>query len=156
MPMFRRASGQLLTSKDVPGHKCRTHVQRSQIDCSLLQTAFTQQSIHPDERLRSLLDRVLEASFVRDHQLEPTQDSIEGWLIMGADFIDHGSLSTHSPVPGGSIYRLFISGTGYVCLFCGRTKSSTPRALGCVRGHLGHRPFHCQGRSGGCIACHGE
>jgi hypothetical protein len=114
---------------------------------------FTQQSNHPDERLRALLDRVLGASFIRDHQLEPTQDSIEGRMIMGDN---HGFSSNHSPAPCGSIYRLFLSGDEHTCLFCGSIRGSISRAVGCVRRHLGHRPFHCQGRLGGCTTCHEE
>jgi hypothetical protein len=141
------------TIKEISGYKSRTHAQRSRIDYSLLRIVFMQGSHHPDKRLRSLLDRVLEASFIHDHHLEPTQDSIEGWLIMGDDFVDRGSSSTHSPAPCRSIYLPFIS--GHMCLFCGSTKGSISRALGCVRSHLGHRPFHCQGRSGDCTACDG-
>jgi hypothetical protein len=153
MSMLRRVTGQSLTSKHV---ESRTYIHRSRVDYSLLQTAFTQQSNHPDERLRSLLDRVLEASFIRDHQLEPTQDSVEGWLIMGDDFIDHGSSSTYSPAPCGSIYRPFISGAEHMCLFCGSTRGGISRALGCVRRHLGHRPFPCKGRLGDCTTCPDE
>jgi hypothetical protein len=120
-----------------------------------LQTVFTQQSNHPDKRLRSLLNRVLKSSFIRDNELEPTQESIEGLLIMGDGFVDHASSSTHSPAPRGSIYLHFISGR--TCLFCGSTKGSISRALGCVRYHLYHRPFHCPlGRFGDCNRCHGR
>ena len=154
LPSLYSASRQLPTSEAVSGHKSGTHAQRSRIDYPLLQTAFTEQSNHPDNRLRSLLDRVIEAPFIRDHQLEPTQDSIEGWLIMDDDLIDHGSSSTHSPAPCGSIYRLFISGSEHMCLFCGSKRGGLSRALGCVRRHLDHRPFRCQGKLGGCNTCH--
>jgi hypothetical protein len=155
LPNLCSASRQLSTSEAVSGYKSRTQAQRARIDYTLLQTAFTEQSSHPDNRLRYLLDRVIGAPFIRDHQLEPTQDSIEGWLIMGDDFIDHGPSFTHSPAPYGSIYRLFISGDGYMCLFCGSKRDGLSRALGCVRRHLGHRPFQCQGRPGGCATCDG-
>jgi hypothetical protein len=156
MPTLRSTSAQLPRSKAVSGCKYRTPTQRSRVDFSFLEAVFTDQSGHPNERLRSLLDRVLEASFIRDHQLEPTQDSIEGRLFMGDDFIDHESSSTHSPALSGSIYCLFISGAKHMCLFCRKPRGGISRALGCVRGHLGHRPFHCQGISAGCTACHGE
>ncbi|KAG8814981.1 hypothetical protein FRC19_001348 [Serendipita sp. 401] len=43
----------------------------------------------------------------------------------------------------------------YKCCVCGELKSTSGRALGCVRSDLNHRPYVCQGSPMGCIKCPG-
>jgi hypothetical protein len=58
---------------------------------------------------------------------------------------------------GTPLSALFTDPKQCKCLICGNQKTSAQRALECVRGHLGYRPFHCSGPGQGCKKCrHGE
>jgi hypothetical protein len=46
---------------------------------------------------------------------------------------------------------MFLEKGSNKCLFCGEYKSVLSRAVGCVRRHLEHRPFVCDGLS--CELC---
>ncbi|KIM30298.1 hypothetical protein M408DRAFT_296558 [Serendipita vermifera MAFF 305830] len=48
-----------------------------------------------------------------------------------------------------SLFTLFVDEKLRCCLFCGSSKTTISRALGCVRSHLGHKPFRCTG----CQSC---
>jgi hypothetical protein len=49
--------------------------------------------------------------------------------------------------------NIFVDSVEKKCLLCGAPKTSMPRALGCVRSHLGLRPFTCPGPQKGCRKC---
>lgn len=129
--------------------KSQAASQRIQVDQALLQDAFTARSCHPDEHLRALLDRILESEFLQNHQQEPTSDSLEGYTFLS-------DIPMHAGVPDGSIYLAFIEQSANRCLMCGNVKDCISRALGCVRRHLDHRPYHCPGSLGDCRKCQGR
>lgn len=124
--------------------------RRSKVDHDLLDKAFTPSSGQPDEHLRSCLDRVLDASFYRNDELEPKLDSEDGITILG--FPTDSRLSSNF-IMSKSVYHLFIDAKKKACLICNQSKGTVLRATGCVRGHLGHRPFRCTGEAAGCASC---
>lgn len=88
-------------------------------------------------------------------QLEPTVGSLEGGRLVGVPPSDMRS----TIATGRSIYAIFVK-TVYskarICLICGANKCSLERALGCIRSHLGLRPFTCGGVAEGCGLCDGR
>jgi len=71
-----------------------------------------------------------------------------------ADDVSHGLELPLRPFKD-SIYKVFVAKEGH-CMFgdverneCKKVETRIQRALGHVRGHLGHRPFVCDG----CIRC---
>jgi len=111
----------------------------------LLGNAFDAGSFHPSPFLSRLLDEVLVSSFLRSNVLEPLLGDGDGIAVL-ADLIH---LSDFPPITekqlGQSLYTLFVSREENTCLICGKPKASLERALGCVRAHLGQKPFGCVG-----------
>jgi hypothetical protein len=113
-----------------------------------LRTAFTDNSVYPDPFRRYCLDLLIESLHLYANRLEPDQNSLEAIQILGPAA---GCLpSTTAP---GSILNVFVDSVEKKCLVCGATKTSMPRTLGCVRSHLGLRPFTCPGPQEGCRKC---
>ena len=116
---------------------------------SLISEAFTERSYHPSVALRVLLDCIKLSSFITDQVSEPCITDKYSISVL-AQIID---LPQCPPIdfgtPKGSLYTMFIDKQSYRCLMCGSSKTSVARALGCVRSHLGHRPFRCSG----CQSC---
>ncbi|KAG8830633.1 hypothetical protein FRC17_004584 [Serendipita sp. 399] len=124
--------------------------ERSKIDISTLTTAFTSQSTHPDPQLRALLDTIPTTSFYLKQELEPRMDTPEAALILskaGAPFLACNVRKDQS------LLFLFVDPDENQCLFCLKPYPCPDRALGCVRKHLGHRPFSCGGGLVGCTKC---
>ncbi|KAG8834969.1 hypothetical protein FRC17_006065 [Serendipita sp. 399] len=124
--------------------------QRSTIDESVLLHAFTDQSPHPDPRRRSLLDAVMHSPFYHEHQHEPRLDAIDAELF--AILWDFPSFVV-APSKNQSIFSLFVDPGRRECMICAKTHRTSDRALGCIRKHLGHRPFWCGGEKAGCTRC---
>lgn len=101
---------------------------------------------------RTLLSRIRASTWLKSHLLEPTFGVQDG--------VTHGlDLSGLGLKKKESVYRAFLEdGTGG-CLFpsvdggkgsgCGKKEKRPLRALAHIRGHLGHRPFVCDG----CYKC---
>ncbi|KAG8834976.1 hypothetical protein FRC17_006072 [Serendipita sp. 399] len=124
--------------------------ERSTIDISTLNTAFTSQSTHPDPQLRALLDIIPTTSFYLNQELEPRIDTPEAALILskaGTPFLACNVRKDRS------LLSLFVDSDENQCLFCFKAYPCPDRALGCVRKHLGHRPFSCGGELVGCTKC---
>jgi hypothetical protein len=122
----------------------KRYIHRAQPNRNFLDTLFTAQSDRPNEYLRQCLNRIRVASFYLQGEHEPTQNTPDGLAILQTT-----PLSSSRSDP--SIYRIFLDGT--LCLMCGEEKKSVPRAVGCVRKHLDHRPFRCRGQLDGCENC---
>lgn len=124
-----------------------THYSIKQRGC--LAVAFTKDSCHPSIALRSLLDYVLPSAFILDQSHEPFFTDKLAMLFI--ERIIH--LPQCPPIDFGnskrSLFTIFVEKAAFRCLFCGLCKTSMPRALGCVRSHLGHKPFRCSG----CQSC---
>ena len=101
---------------------------------------------------RTILSRIRASTWLKSHLLEPTFGVQDG--------VTHGlDLSGLGLKKKESVYRAFLEdGTGG-CLFpsvdggkgswCGKKEKRPLRALAHIRGHLGHRPFVCDG----CYKC---
>jgi len=100
----------------------------------------------------TILSRIRASTWLKSHLLEPTFGVQDG--------VTHGlDLSGLGLKKKESVYRAFLEdGTGS-CLFpsvdgakgswCGKKEKRPLRALAHIRGHLGHRPFVCDG----CYKC---
>jgi hypothetical protein len=112
---------------------------------NILAVAFTENAYHPNPALRALLYEVRRSSFVLYNQCEPLIADYDS-LCMLAKIVDlPGCPSFPLASMQCSLFTVFVGRSEYRCLFCGSCKTSLARALGCVRSHLGHRPFHCIG-----------
>lgn len=121
--------------------------QRAEANATILDCAFSSDSVR-----RTILSRIRASTWLKSHSLEPTFGSQDG--------ITHGlDVSGLGLKKKDSIYRAFlVDGTGG-CLFpsaeggkggrCGKKEKRPLRALAHIRGHLGHRPFACDG----CYKC---
>jgi hypothetical protein len=119
----------------------------------LLSGAFRLPSNFPSEARARLLDLIIQASFIKAHQLEPSIDSSEGQVLLKNvwDLPDCPPMAFQKS--NLSIFALLIDLNVRRCLICGSAKSSLDRAIGCVRSHLDHRPFVCGGEPAGCFRC---
>jgi len=117
----------------------------SQESNTILANAFTDASSAPNPALRKLLEEVLQSAFLRKQKVEPLLSEAAGRSmvakLVGLEGYDQIFLR------GGarSIYSLFVKKGTNRCLFCYSEKKALARAVGCVRSHLGHRPFVCAG-----------
>jgi len=112
-----------------------------------VRTAFKNNSVYPDPFRRYCLDSIVESQ-LDINQLEPDQNSLEAIQILGP-----AAFCLPSTTAPGSILNIFVDSVEKKCLVCGAPKTSMPRALGCVRSHLGLRPFPCPGPQMGCRKC---
>jgi hypothetical protein len=115
----------------------------------LLSEAFTEGSCHPNVALRSLLNCIQHSKFIANQEAEPTLTDDYSIYVL-AQIV---TLPQCPPIdfnaPKRSLFTLFVDKPHHRCLICNTHKSSLSRALGCVRSHLGHRPFWCMG----CQSC---
>lgn len=125
----------------------KRYIHRAQPKQNFLDALFTAESVRPNEYLRQCLNRIRVASFYLQGEHEPTQNTPDGLAILQTT----PPSSSRSAKSDPSIYRIFLDGT--LCLMCGEEKKSVPRAAGCVRKHLDHRPFRCRGQLDGCANC---
>lgn len=102
----------------------------------------------------SLLRDVQNSSFLSENQHEPSFGTADADLLLGGH--DDLKLRLNSQLKGKSIYHLFLDDQHRKCLLCGINKTSTSRALACIRSHLDHRPFSCLGSPSGCRKCSAE
>ncbi|KAG8835428.1 hypothetical protein FRC17_003327 [Serendipita sp. 399] len=120
------------------------------VDIATLSRAFTDQSPHPDTTRRTLLDEILRSSFYLENEHEPQLSTLEADIILVMAGLDP---LADCVTRKGSIYSLLINAVTMACLICDKTHGTTNRALGCVRKHLGHRPFVCKGMRDRCRNC---
>jgi hypothetical protein len=113
-----------------------------------LRNAFTDNSVYPDPFRRYCLDLVIDSLHLYENRIEPDQNSPEAIQILGP-----AAACLPSTTAPGSILNVFVDSVEKRCLVCGATKTSMPRILGCVRSHLGLRPFTCPGLQKGCRKC---
>ena len=120
----------------------RFHGQRFQSDPTIVERSFRK-----DTTRRTLLSRIVDTRWFKEQTMEPLFQS-------PADDVTHGLELPLRPFKD-SIYRAFVAKEGQ-CMFgdvekseCKKIETRIQRALGHVRGHLGHRPFVCDG----CIRC---
>src|SRR5258706_1420024 len=131
----------------------RFHGQRFQSDPTIVERSFRK-----DPTRRTLLSRIVDTRWFKEQTMEPLFQS-------PADDVSHGLELPLRPFKD-SIYKAFVAKEGH-CMFgdvekseCKKIETRIQRALGHVRGHLGQRPFVCDGcirrntRSG--CACHGR
>jgi hypothetical protein len=113
--------------------------------------AFTESSNHPNVALRKLLDCILHSTFIHDQACEPriTDDYSKYVLRQISDLI--GCPRIDFSMSKQSLFTLFVGKSGLrpCCLICDKSRESIPRTLGCVRSHLQHKPFRCEG----CQSC---
>ena len=121
--------------------------QRTEANTTILDHAFSNDPVR-----RTILSRIRASTWLKAHLLEPTFGTQDG--------VTHGlDLSGLGLKKKESVYRAFLEdGTGG-CLFpsvdgkkgdrCGKKEKRPLRALAHIRGHLGHRPFGCDG----CYRC---
>ncbi|KAG8819598.1 hypothetical protein FRC19_009672 [Serendipita sp. 401] len=130
---------------------CRMSGERSIVDPSVLSRAFTADSSHPDIQRRALLEKILKSPFYLSQEHEPRLDLSDAGFI---PLMTSASLSLACGAPRkGSIYSVFVDPNAKACLFCDKAHRSIERTIGCVRKHLGHRPFACRGEIDGCNSC---
>jgi hypothetical protein len=110
----------------------------------VLSEAFAEGSCHPNVALRSLLDCILHSTFIANQEPEPTLTDEYSVYVLAQIVI-----LPQCPPVDFSLFTLFVDKSHHCCLMCNTHKSSLSRALGCVRSHLGHRPFWCTG----CQSC---
>lgn len=121
--------------------------QRTEANITILDRAFSSDPIR-----RAILSRIRASTWLKSHLLEPTFGAQDG-VTHGLDVSGLGLKKKES------VYRAFLEdGTGG-CLFpcvdggkegaCGKKEKRPLRALAHIRGHLGHRPFVCDG----CYKC---
>jgi hypothetical protein len=121
--------------------------QRTEANITILDRAFSNDPVR-----RTLLSRIRASTWLKSHLLEPTFGAQDG-VTYGLDVSGLGLKKKES------VYRAFLEdGTGG-CLFpsvdggkggrCGKKEKRPLRALAHIRGHLGHRPFLCDG----CYKC---
>ena len=120
----------------------RFHGQRFQSDPTIVERSFRK-----DPTRRTLLSRIVDTRWFKEQTMEPLFQS-------PADDVTHGLELPLRPFKD-SIYKAFVAKEGQ-CMFgdvekseCKKIETRIQRALGHVRGHLGHRPFVCDG----CIRC---
>jgi hypothetical protein len=100
-----------------------------------------------------LLNLIKVSHFIRLDQLEPIINSKEGDSLLSSVYNLPGCPPISKRHDNRSIYSLLIDPLLKKCLICGKEKRSSVRAMSCVRGHLGHRPFTCGGEPTGCRIC---
>ena len=120
----------------------RFHGQRFQSDPTIIERSFKK-----DPTRRTLLSRITDTRWFKEQAMEPMFQS-------PADDVSHGLELPLRPFKD-SIYKAFVAKEGH-CTFgdverneCKKVETRIQRALGHVRGHLGHRPFVCDG----CARC---
>lgn len=120
----------------------RFHGQRFQSDPTIVDRSFKK-----DPTRRTLLSRIVDTRWFKEQTMEPMFQS-------PADDVSQGLELPLRPFKD-SIYKAFVAKEG-TCMFgdvekneCKKVETRIQRALGHVRGHLGHRPFVCDG----CIRC---
>lgn len=138
---------------ELPPQADLTHYSMNQRE--FLVVAFTRNSCNSNAALRRLLDFVLTSAFILEQTHEPFLADKPSLHLL--ERIIH--LPQCPPIDfrnsKRSLFTLFVERAPFVektlfrCLFCGLCKTSMPRALGCVRSHLGHKPFRCSG----CQSC---
>lgn len=116
-------------------------------------TTFGRDSHFPNDALSELYRIIKVSSFVLNHQLEPVLSSEEGRTLVKAILYVPDCPNAAWEDSDRSVFTLFIDCKAYMCLICGRQKTSLERVIGCVRSHLGHRPFICPGAVVGCASC---
>ncbi|KAG8838960.1 hypothetical protein FRC18_001779 [Serendipita sp. 400] len=129
----------------------RRRGERTTVNPTILSFAFTEESPHPDPERRALLGQILVSQFYlrQDHEPQFGSPDAECVPLMAGTFL---SLACNAPRKG-SIFSLFVDMNTKMCLFCDKTHGSVERVIGCVRKHLGHRPFVCRGAKDGCKSC---
>jgi hypothetical protein len=128
-------------------------VENSTIDHDFLDNGFSATSRYPDPIHRRLLLAFRKSQPYLCDQLEPILGSQEAEWLLAQIETDSCKFIIGRDRAGKSILSVFIDTTSMSCLMCGKVKSSLKRALGCVRAHLGYRPFWCSGASVGCRTC---
>ena len=120
----------------------RFHGQRFQSDPTIVERSFRK-----DPTRRTLLSRIIDTPWFKEQTMEPLFQS-------PADDVSHGLELPLRPFKD-SIYKAFVA-KDFHCMFgdvekneCKKVETRIQRALGHVRGHLGHRPYVCDG----CIRC---
>jgi hypothetical protein len=117
----------------------------------LLAGAFRPSSTFPNEACARLLDLIIEAHFIKTHQLEPSIDSREGQALLRNVWNLPGCPPMAFQKSNLSIFALSVDLYGCRCLICGSAKTSLDRAIACVHSHFDHRPFVCGGGPVGCV-----
>ncbi|KAG9052180.1 hypothetical protein FS842_010362 [Serendipita sp. 407] len=125
--------------------------ERTAVDLSFLSHAFTEESSHPDAQKRALLVEFLRSGFYLNHEHEPRIGTVDAELIF---YMAGVPLSLADDAPrNGSIFSPLVNIDTMTCLFCDKVHKSIERVIGCVRSHIGHRPFACGGDKDGCNSC---
>ncbi|KAG8787001.1 hypothetical protein FRC15_010253 [Serendipita sp. 397] len=125
--------------------------ERTAVDISLLSRAFTEESPHPDAQKRALLVEFLRSGFYLNQEHEPRLGTLEAEFVFSMAGVP-SSLAYNAP-RNGSVFSPFVDMDTMTCLFCAKTHKSVKRVIGCVRSHIGHRPFVCGGDKDGCNSC---
>ncbi|KAG8830632.1 hypothetical protein FRC17_004583 [Serendipita sp. 399] len=124
--------------------------ERSTVDMPALSHAFTVESPYPDTQRRAMLEEILASPFYLNNEHEPQLGTPEADFVL----IMAGACSLANEVPRkGSLYSLLVKSDTKTCLICNKPCGVMARALGCVRKHLGHRPFVCRGEIDLCKQC---
>jgi hypothetical protein len=121
--------------------------QRTEANTTTLDHAFSSDPVR-----RTLLSRIRASTWLKSHLMEP--------MFGAQDGVTHGlDLSGLGLKKKESVYRAFLEDGAGGCLFpsadgkkgarCGKKEKRPLRALAHIRGHLGQRPFVCDG----CYKC---
>jgi hypothetical protein len=141
------------------GYLSLIHVQRHNDDCHQQENnratrgggapILLDAALEP--RLHSLLQSIRNSSFCVENRHEPKIGSEEADQLFNND--DELRRQAYSKLKGKSIYYLFLEEQSRKCVLCGAKKTSTTRAVSCVRSHINHRPYGCPGIKGSCRKC---
>ncbi|KAG8854665.1 hypothetical protein FRB91_003214 [Serendipita sp. 411] len=124
--------------------------EKSIVDPSIVSRAFTDTSSQLNIERRALLEEILGSPFYLNQEHEPQLGTFDAELVLLVG--DMSTLASIAPRKG-SIFSLFIDMDAMMCLFCDQVHRSVERVIGCVRSHIGHRPFACGGGKDGCKSC---
>ncbi|KAG8854664.1 hypothetical protein FRB91_003213 [Serendipita sp. 411] len=140
-----------LTSNSLAHVHSKRRGERTAVDISLLSRAFTEESPHPDAQKRALLVEFLRSGFYLNQEHEPRLGTFEAEFVFNMAGVP-SSLACNAP-RNGSVFSPFVDMDTMMCLFCDKPHKSVKRVIGCVRSHIGHRPFACGGDKDGCNSC---
>lgn len=128
--------------------------QRVQIDHYRLRNLCDNPASPLDSNRRKLLTYILSSHFYLADLPDPELGTDESSNILRhLEETQGATFPQHRVKKGTSLLALLTDPTQRKCLICEGEKTTAPRAVECVRSHLGYRPFRCRGAHQGCPTC---